>query len=108
MMMSGGIGNVNRLVPGLIEKLDISRPDQAGPESKSETSFSDLFSNMLNSVNELQIDSAEIQEAFMSGDPVELHQVMIKAQEAGIAMDLLLEIRNKLVNAYSELMRMPI
>jgi len=106
--MSGGVGNVNRLVPGLIEKLDVSRPNQGGPEGKTESNFSQLLSNMLNSVNELQVDSAQIQQAFMSGDPVELHQVMIKAQEAGIAMDLLLEIRNKLVNAYSELMRMPI
>jgi len=106
--MSDGVSNVTRLVPGLIEKLDVNRSDQSGPDGKPENSFTEMFSNMLNSVNELQMDAAQIQEAFMSGDPVELHQVMIKAQEAGIAMDLLLEIRNKLVNAYSELMRMPI
>ncbi len=107
-MMSGGVPNINNLVPGLVERLDVSRPDQGGPDGKPESSFTELFSNMLNSVNDLQMDAAQIQEAFMSGDPVELHQVMIKAQEAGIAMDLLLEIRNKLVSAYSELMRMPI
>ena len=44
----------------------------------------------------------------MNGDPVELHQVMIKAEEAGVAMDLLLEIRNRLLNAYNDLIRMPI
>ena len=56
----------------------------------------------------IQKDSAQLQEAFMNGEPVEIHQMMIKAQEAGISMDLLLEVRNKLVNAYSEIMRMPI
>lgn len=106
--MSGPMNNVSRLVPGLIERLDVSNPDKSATESKSEASFTEIFSNMLNSVNELQMDAAEIQEALMSGDPVELHQVMIKAEEAGIAMDLLLEVRNKLVNAYSELMRMPL
>jgi flagellar hook-basal body complex protein FliE len=39
---------------------------------------------------------------------VELHQVMIKAEEAGLATDLLLEIRNKLINAYNQLMNMPV
>ena len=103
-----GIGNINRLVPGLIERLDVARPEKNPQETKTEGSFTEVFSNMINSVNDIQFDAAEIQEAFMSGDPVELHQVMIKAQEAGIAMDLLLEIRNKLVNAYSEIMRMPL
>ena len=106
--MSGPMSNVNRLVPGLIERLDVTQSDKSAAESKSSASFTEIFSNMLNSVNELQMDAAEIQQALMSGDPVELHQVMIKAEEAGIAMDLLLEIRNKLVNAYSELMRMPL
>ena len=106
--MSNGVGNINRLVPGIIERLDVTRPEKTAPESKAESSFSEVFSNMINQVNDLQKDAAQIQEAFMSGDPVELHQVMIKAQEAGIAMDLLLEIRNKLVDAYSEMMRMPL
>ncbi len=63
---------------------------------------------MINSVNDAQLDAGEIQEAFLSGDPVELHQLMIKAEEAGIAMDLLLEVRNKLVTAYNQIMSMPL
>ena len=106
--MSEGIGNINRLVPGLIERLDVTTPEKGTPETKAEGSFTEVFSNMIEQVNGLQQDAAQIQEAFMSGEPVELHQVMIKAQEAGIAMDLLLEIRNKLVDAYNELMRMPL
>lgn len=105
--MAGSITNVNRLVPGLIEKLG-SKPTEAakGPEA-SATSFSDLLSNMVNSVNDLQTDAAKAQDALLAGEPVELHDVMIKAEEAGIATDLLLEIRNKLVNAFDEIMRMP-
>ncbi|MBU2652480.1 MAG: flagellar hook-basal body complex protein FliE [Bacteroidetes bacterium] len=49
-----------------------------------------------------------MQQAFLDGEPVELHQVMVKAEEAGIATELLIEIRNKLVDAYSELIRMPV
>ena len=62
---------------------------------------------MIGDVNDLQMESAQLQQAFLAGEPVELHQVMIKAEEAGLSMDLLLEIRNKLVNAYNEIIRMP-
>ena len=103
-----GVGNINRLIPGLVEKLDITKSESKGAVDKGEGNFSEVFSSMINSVNDLQKESAQIQTNFMNGEPVEIHQMMIKAQEAGVAMDLLLEIRNKLINAYSEIMRMPI
>lgn len=105
--MAANITNVNRLVPGLIEKLGTKQTEAAKGSEASGNSFSDLLSNVVNSVNDLQNDSAKAQEALLAGEPVELHEVMIKAEEAGIATDLLLEIRNKLVNAFDEIMRMP-
>ncbi|MEW6413035.1 MAG: flagellar hook-basal body complex protein FliE [Candidatus Zixiibacteriota bacterium] len=107
-MMSNAIGNINRMVPGLIEKLDVTGAEKAAAQVKTDTNFAELFSNMINSVNDTQLDASQIQEAFMSGEPVELHQLMIKAEEAGIAMDLLLEVRNKLLTAYNQIMQMPL
>jgi flagellar hook-basal body complex protein FliE len=104
--MAGNVTNINRLVPGLIEKLG-TKPTEAAEKPANGTSFSNLLSNAVNSVNELQVDAAKAQDALLAGEPVELHDVMIKAEEAGIATDLLLEIRNKLVNAIDEIMRMP-
>ncbi len=106
--MSNAIGGINRLVPGLVEKLNVNPNEATQSDKKTEGNFSEVFSNMLNSVNGLQKDAAQIQESFMNGEPVELHDVMIKAQEAGIAMDLLLEVRNKLLNAYTQIMQMPL
>ncbi len=105
--MSIPVTNINRLVPGLIEKIG-SNPiaDKATPEV-STGQFSDLLSNLINSTNELQSQSAEAQRALMAGESVELHEVMIKGEEAGLAMDLLLEIRNRIVSGYNEIMRMP-
>lgn len=102
-----GISNINRLVPGLIEKVNPSGSDTKAEKAIGGGNFTEIFSNMLESVDMTQKEAAQIQEAFLNGEPVEIHDVMIKAQEAGISMDLLLEIRNKLVNAYNELMRMP-
>ena len=106
-MMSADSLKVNRLVPGLIEQTGRGVKEKAAAPVEGEK-FQDLLANMLNSVNRLQTESADIQAAFLNGDPVELHQVMIKAEEAGLATDLLLEIRNKLISAYNELMRMPV
>ncbi|MEA2030421.1 MAG: flagellar hook-basal body complex protein FliE [candidate division Zixibacteria bacterium] len=99
--------NINRVIPGILDQVGAT-PSKGGTDSKDESNFTELFSNLLESVNGLQNESAQLQDSFLAGEPVELHQVMIKAEEAGVSMDLLLEIRNKLVNAYSELIRMPV
>jgi len=107
VIVGGSISGVNRLVPGLIERLGDTKSTQATNPVDKQASFTEVLSNMLESTNNLHADAAQAQEALIAGEPVELHQVMIKAQEAGVAMDLLLEIRNKLLDMYNEIMRMP-
>ncbi len=106
--MTVPLGSVNHLLPGDVQQVGRRLTDEVKPEFETEGSFTDLFSNLINSVNDLHGESAQIQEAFLSGEPVELHQVMIKAEEAGIATELLLEIRNRIVNALNEMLRMPV
>ncbi len=106
--MSNPVNGIGRLVPGLIEQAGKSPASQSAKPVASDGNFKDLLANLLDGVNDIQMESADIQQALMNGEPVELHQVMIKAQEAGLSMDLLLEIRNKLVNAYNEIMQMPL
>jgi flagellar hook-basal body complex protein FliE len=106
--MAGDISSISRLVPGLIEKPGAKTILEEVVPGQPQASFTETFSNMLNSVNDLQQQSSQMQQSFMAGEPVELHDVMIRAQEAGLTMDLMLEIRNKLLNAYNEIMRMPV
>ncbi len=105
--MSGTLTGVNRLVPGLIEQVQGKQSGEQTSPTTKENQFAELLSNLLESVNDMHQQAAQAQGALMAGEPVELHQVMIKAEEAGVATDLLLEIRNKLITAYNELMRMP-
>lgn len=120
--MSSIISNSSRVVPGLIEPPggrvileQVTPPDgqanlpgsPVGAPALDQPNFGDLLSNAINSVNDLQRQSGAAQEALLAGEPVELHDVMIKAEQAGLALDLTLEIRNKLINAYNEIMRMP-
>ena len=103
-MMAGEITSVNRLVPGLIEQ---SKTSSSANTAESDGNFTDLLTNFVNSVNDSQHEAVQAQNALMNGEPVELHDVMIKAEEAGLAMDLLLEIRNKLLDAFDSIMKMP-
>lgn len=96
------------LVPGLSDQLKVTKPGLEGVNPEQKAEFGELLKSLINSVNELHTESGLAQEALMNGEPVELHQVMIKAAEAGLATDLLLEIRNRLISAYNDLIRMPI
>lgn len=73
------------------------------PEDKS---FGDLFRQVLNDASTLQEGSQGMIEAFVRGEPVELHDVMAAAEEAAISLELLVEIRNKLTEAYRAVMNM--
>ena len=104
--MSEPTGRIT-LLPGLANQITPApiQPQLAVPQEGEK--FTDMLSTMVNLVNELQSSAAQSQQAMMNGEAVELHDVMIKAEEAGLSMDFLLEIRNKLVNAYNDIMRMP-
>lgn len=71
-------------------------------------SFKDTLSQFVNSVNDLQGRAVDTEKAFLQGDISDVHQVMIAVEEASVAFELLMEIRNKLLEAYQTIQRMPI
>lgn len=71
--------------------------------------FSGLLKSALNEVSELQQTSGDLKTKFTMGDPnVTLVDTMVAAQKAGLAFDATLQVRNKLVQAYQDIMNMPI
>lgn len=62
----------------------------------------------IDSVNHLQLQSAELRKELATGGDVELHDVMIAAEKASISMSLTTQVRNKLLEAYQEIMRMSV
>nr|WP_295970464.1 flagellar hook-basal body complex protein FliE [uncultured Bacillus sp.] len=75
---------------------------------ESQKSFSAFLKDSIEKVNQTQIESDKLTEKLISGQDVDLHQVMIAAQKASITTQLTLEIRNKAVEAYQEMMRMQV
>ena len=76
--------------------------------SNKTISFSDTMSKQLEDVNELQIQSEKASEALALGDLDNIHEVMIKTEEAKLALEMTVQIRNKVVEAYQEIMKMQI
>jgi len=80
--------------------------DNHGDEKKKQMSFKETLTDVLNEVNDLQINAKESVEKFLSGEIEDVHQVMIEAEKASVGLELTLEVRNKILEAYREVMRM--
>ena len=72
------------------------------------TGFGDVLNQFVGEVNEKQLASSQAVNDLLAGKDVPLHQAMIAMQEAGVAFQLMVEVRNKLLQGYQDLMRMQI
>ena len=70
--------------------------------------FGEVLNQFVGEVNQKQLDSTQAVNDLLAGKEVPLHQAMIAMQEAGVAFQLMVEVRNKLLEGYQELMRMQI
>ncbi|TYQ13155.1 UNVERIFIED_CONTAM: flagellar hook-basal body complex protein FliE [Acetivibrio alkalicellulosi] len=70
--------------------------------------FGEYLNNAIKRVDELEKDSRTITEDFAAGRTDNIHQVMIAAQKSEIALQFTMQIRNKIMDAYNEIMRMQI
>lgn len=74
-----------------------------------QSDFSNLLKQSIDKVNETQMESKKLSEAFQLGDPnVQLSEVMVASQKASVSFQAMLQVRNKLVNAYQEIMNMQV
>lgn len=69
-------------------------------------SFADSLKRALNEVSTSQETSQDYIQRFVRGEPVELHQVMAAAEEASISLEMLVEMRNKIMDAYRTVVSM--
>jgi flagellar hook-basal body complex protein FliE len=71
-------------------------------------SFVDKLHEAIRGVDGLQDKRDDLTASMVRGDQVEVHDVMVGAEEAQLAFELLLEVRNKLLESYQEIMRMQV
>jgi flagellar hook-basal body complex protein FliE len=89
---------------------NLAMGDSATPDvNKSSANFGDMLKDAVNTVNDIQKDSGAKKIAFEMGDrSVTLADTMIASSKAGIAFDATVQVRNKFVEAYKEIMSMPV
>ena len=68
--------------------------------------FASMLTSSVQSVNQLQTDSTKAIQSFLTGSGEELHTVALATQRAELALDLGIQVRNKVVSAYQEIMKM--
>ncbi len=97
---------------GSLKSLGSISPQAAygvGPATgKPDQSFANQLQNAIKEVDNLQAGRDQMVEGMVSGEVSEVHDVMIAAKEAQLAFELLLEVRNKLLEGYQEIMRMQV
>jgi len=78
-------------------------------ETGATTGFSQLLTDAVDQVNGAQKQAAALAEGFEKGrDDVDLAEVMVSLQKADVSFRAMTEVRNKLLNAYQEIMNMPV
>ena len=77
-------------------------------ENQNQVQFSDFLKNAVNDVANDVKKADELSRQLVTGDVKDLHQVMIAAEKAQLGIQLTVQVRNKVVEAYQEVMRMQV
>ncbi|MEO7652465.1 MAG: flagellar hook-basal body complex protein FliE [Bryobacteraceae bacterium] len=92
---------INLVGPGVnpAAKLSPAKPVDA---------FASVLQDAMHKVNEFQQNAGQSVESFLSGETTDLHQTIMAGQKAELAFELFSQVRNKVVQAYQEVMRMQV
>jgi flagellar hook-basal body complex protein FliE len=96
---AGGIDQINIKPP---QVQDIAAPKTELPN------FTESVKNLLDKVNQTQVKSTNLQEAYQRGEDVPLTDVVLGMQKSSLAFEATLQVRNKVLRAYEEIMNMPV
>ena len=94
------INGIQFLLPNKLESVS-SKSDK----NKSEVDFAQLLKNSIKEVNDAQLAADEAVKKVLSGETKDIHETMITLQKADVSLKLMMEVRNKLIEAYQEIMR---
>ncbi|MCS7023394.1 MAG: flagellar hook-basal body complex protein FliE [Bryobacteraceae bacterium] len=89
------------LAPRPLESVTLDKVSQ-----KQEPSFASILEKALGHVSAMEAESRQKVDRFLRGEEQELHDMMLSVQRASLTFDLFLQVRNKVMQAYQEVMRM--
>lgn len=88
---------------------DVGAPQSLSPaQPAGGDSFATMLGRMVSDINAQQMQATQTVNAVQSGQPVPLHQAVISMEEANVSFQLMVEVRNRLLEGFQEIMRMQI
>ena len=87
---------------------NVNKSSNLTPKPDLGTSFADTLKNAVHEVNKIQKESDLSMQKFVTGQHNNIHDVMIKSEKADLALRLLVQVRNKIIDAYQEIMKMQV
>ncbi|WP_018983430.1 flagellar hook-basal body complex protein FliE [Salinimonas chungwhensis] len=92
-----------------LQASEMPQPQQIQESQNSANEFSSMLKGAIEGVNDMQMQSKELQRAFEMGDQsVSLADVMVAKEKSGIAFEATVQVRNKVLEAYKQVMNMPV
>ncbi|MDQ2892694.1 MAG: flagellar hook-basal body complex protein FliE [Pseudomonadota bacterium] len=112
----GGIDRVMALRAQILEKNQaLARAGASGPTAPATgateakpTSFAETLDSALKNVNATQQEAGRLSESYERGETVDIAKVMLSRQQASVSFEATLQVRNKLLSAYKDIMSMPV
>ncbi|WP_245671868.1 flagellar hook-basal body complex protein FliE [Desulfuribacillus stibiiarsenatis] len=102
------INKIGMLNPGINPLQKITPKNMQEINATNQTSFGDMLKQAIDQVNQLENHSSEMGKLLAAGKIDNLHDVLIAGQKASVAVELTVQVRNKAVEAYQEVMRMQV
>ena len=93
-------------IQGLRDDLAANTKVPAGGAEVGKESFHDILRSLVDEVDTLQKSADASIKGLVTGETTDIHDVTVKMEEAGVAFELMREIRNKLVDAYQQVLKM--
>jgi flagellar hook-basal body complex protein FliE len=90
---------------------NLQMPEMRSPRtqgSEKGAGFGDILKDAISTVNELQKQSDQEIQKLMTGESQDLHTTVIAMQKADLSFQMMMQVRNKIMEAYQEIMRMQI
>ena len=80
----------------------------APTQAAKPTSFADTLDSALKQVNDGQVQAGKLSESYERGETIDIAKVMLARQQASVGFEATLQVRNKLLSAYKDIMSMPV
>ena len=110
-LLGGGIqadSRTERRLPGSITADPDFQAVTGGAGTKGAVTFGEMLMNSVEKVNQYQHDANSAIKELVAGRTKNIHETMLAVERAEISLKLMMQVRNKIVDAYREIMRMQV